>query len=841
MSPPSPASLSAPLPIDSFLPLIVEKLGQSKAVVVRAPPGAGKSTRVPGAILDSSLMGDGSLVMLEPRRVAARACASTIAALRGESLGQGVGYSVRFDDRTSAATRIHVVTEGILTRRMLFDPFLEGVACVVLDEFHERSIHSDLALAFLRELAGVREDLLLVVMSATMDTAAVSRYLGNAPVVDVETRQFPIEIAYAPASDDRPLHVRMAAGINTVLRRQGDGDLLAFLPGAREITLTRELLLKKELHGSPQILPFYGALPPGEQDRALGSGAERRVILATNIAETSITIPGVTAVVDSGLARSPSWDPGTGLNRLSTVQISKQSADQRAGRAGRTAPGYVLRMWMEHHHAARSPSDRPEIARVDPAEALLRVLAFQPGDPGKFPFFEPPTDAAISAGMILLRSLGALSRDETALSDLGKSLARLPLHPRLGTILLGAGANNGRRAALLVSVLSELEVFDRRHGLHGQGAHGKRDCDIGWRADLLEVTFDHQIEQQVGRLLRSPGLQNESGAPGDRTSDGALLMPGFPDRVCCRRGPGSPEGVMVGGRGVRLSERSGVRDGDLSVALNVHGGTHGERAVARVDAASAIDRKDLEGGFPWLWRTETVTDFDPGARRVIAQERTCFGDLVLERKPSRLDPDLAGPILAREALAHFDSVFRPDAAVSSLIARVTFASSSLTETTWPRVDRVGLEGMLPTLCEGLRSLDEVFRIDWEHAISSGMDWKARKLLEDEVPSRLKVPSGRWIELDYTPALRGETPVLPVRLQEVFGLVETPRIARGRVQLVMHLLAPNQRPVQVTSDLASFWKNTYAEVRKELRARYPKHHWPQDPISAQPTARARPRK
>jgi len=449
------------LPIDPVLPEIIEALRRHPAAIVVAPPGSGKSTRVPSALLDSGIPGDGALVVLEPRRLAARAIARRIAETRGGELGAEVGYQVRFERCASSKTRLLVVTEGILSRRLVADPLLDGVSCVVLDEFHERSVHADLALAFLKEVSAARPDLKLVVMSATLDADAVSRYLGGAPVISAEGRPFPVEVEHLERPDERPLAVRAAAGVTAALRRCASGDVLVFLPGAGEIRATAERLAAPLAAAGIDIAMLYGALGANEQDAALAEGRRRRVVLATNIAETSLTIPGVTAVVDSGLVKRSRWDSRVGLDGLELGKVSRASADQRAGRAGRIAPGYALRLWTKAEHAALKAFDEPEIRRVDPAPLLLAVLAFHPGDPREFDFFEKPRDAAFAAGLALLERLGAIAPCGRSLTALGRAIADLPLHPRLGVILLEAEKRGElHHAARFASLLGDRDVIE---------------------------------------------------------------------------------------------------------------------------------------------------------------------------------------------------------------------------------------------------------------------------------------------------------------------------------------------------------------------------------------------
>jgi ATP-dependent helicase HrpB len=852
------------LPIDPALPQLVAALRLSNAAILTAPPGSGKSTRVPGALLDSGLLGGGSLVMLEPRRLAARAIAGTIAALRGGELGGEVGYQVRFERRASAATRLLVVTEGILTRRLVADPLLDGVSCVVLDEFHERSVHADLALAFLKELSAARPEFKLVIMSATLDAEAVSRYLGGAPVISAEGRPFPVEVEHVPDRDDRPLAARVAGGVTAALRRVREGDVLAFLPGAGEIRAVADRLREPLGAAGVDVAALHGALGAREQDAALNPGARRRVVLATNIAETSLTIPGVTAVVDSGLAKRSRWDSRVGLDGLELGSVSRASAEQRAGRAGRVAPGHALRLWTRAEHAALRELEEPEIRRVDPAPLLLSVLAFRPGDPREFDFFERPRDAAIAAGIRLLDQLGAVEAGGRSLTALGRALADLPVHPRLGVILLDAARSGGLdRAARFAALLGDRDVLDRARAERERLADEDASCDLELRAELVArfetdgATREAAAMLGLGfgaataaleakrQLLGSP-LPRRSPA-GDRASGeggvGArLLLPGFPDRVCRRRAPGAAEAVMVGGHGVRLSTRSAVRSAELFLAVFADRKVRGERATAEVSIASAVSRGDLEAAFPQHMRVERAAVFDASLELVRAVRRTYFMDLLLdERREERPDRDTAAAILAEAAMARFDDVFAPDAEARALVDRLLFAARALPEETWPDAAPEALARRLPALCDGLSGFAEVRRIDWTGALRAELGRLARAL-DDEIPDRLSVPSGSRIRIDYAAAAAGKgPPVLAARIQELFGMRSAPLVARGRVALAVHLLAPNGRPAQVTTDLESFWKSTYPQVRKELRARYPRHDWPDDPLTAAATSRAKKRK
>ena len=816
------------LPIDGVIPGFLEALRSSKAVVLTAPPGAGKTTGIPPAILDSGICPSGSIVMLQPRRIAARAAAARMAKERGEPVGATVGYQIRFEKKASKDTRILVVTEGILTRRFLSDPLLEGVACVILDEFHERSVHVDLALAFCRELMEVREDLRLVVMSATLDAGPIAAYLGGCPQICGGERPFEVEVEYSKLPGQERIEKRTASAVRRMLKKETGGDILVFLPGAPEIRRTQE-----ELRGGADVLPLYGALPAKEQDRALVPGEKRRVVLATNIAETSLTVPGVTAVIDSGFCKQMQYDPHTGLDRLQLTRISKQSAAQRAGRAGRTAPGRVLRLWTEHEHRALPGSDRPEITRVDLAAHLLSVMAFHPGDPREFAFFEPPKPAVLEASLELLFVLGALEPGEFKLTNKGRRLAGIPAHPRIGSLLLRA-AEQGllKEGALLCALLSEGDILKE--------TPETTDSDVLYRLELFEKSGESgssaravkAASEQFFKIARSQ-QKKKSRAGGNRLL--SLLLPAFPDRVCRRRGKNSDEALMVGGRGVRLARESGVKDAELFIAVEADAGKRGLHSKALVRKASAVTLRMLEDEFPGLIDLEEGAVFDDQKKAVVGVRRKKYRDLLLEERTGvRVDSAVVSGLLAKEAARHFDEIFKPDKPAMQLRARLLFLKRVLPGESWPDVSDAGLKAWLPELCAGNSRFTELKRIDWAQEMKNRTTYKLQKLLDQEAPEKIRVPSGSHIRLDYLPGLEPEgVPVLAVKLQECFGLKDTPRIARGRVAVLMHLLAPNRRPVQVTTDLRNFWNQTYREVRKELRARYPKHPWPEDPWTAPP--------
>ena len=840
--------------MDALLPEVVDQLRSFGAVVLTAPPGAGKTTRVPPALLAAGLDGAGTIVLLQPRRLAARAVARKMARDMGQVVGQTVGYRVRFDNRSSAQTRILVVTEGILTRQLLADPLLEGVGCVILDEFHERSVHSDLALAFLREVMEARDDLRVVVMSATLAAEPVARFLGGCPVVSAEAREHPLQIDYLTRPGRGPIAPRVRSGLLRLLGAEDDGgDLLAFLPGAGEIRRAMELLRQKPLPGDLELVPLFGALPAAEQDRALSAGPRRRVVLSTNIAETSLTVPGVTAVLDVGLVKQLWFDRATGLDRLELRHVSHSSADQRAGRAGRLAPGRALRMWTAAEQAALAPDDVPELRRLDLAPVLLSVMLFSPGDPRRFAFFEAPETGALEAALELLRMLGAAAARGFALTAMGKRLASMPVHPRVGAVLdfarrQGLAADGAMLAALLAErdplipgpapdVESDLLY---RHELCCELSRGPLSASRARRLGL-DLRASRQLLAARDQLLRITG-RGSGRATGTAATEPQLRqlpLAGYPDRLCRRRHPGKPEALMVGGRGVRLSPTSGVRQAPLFLALQADAGKRGLHSVSDVRLASAVDEQDLRRLFAQQLSQDIEPIFHRASRSVRGMQRCLFADLVIsEHSGVELDPQRAAELLHQAAASHFDEVFRPDRDARQLLARLTFAATHLPREAWIDVSTEGLQSkLLAEVCVGRRSFQELARVDWAAELMARLSHRQRRLLQREVPATIQVPSGRSAAIDYEEFVRGaEAPVLAVKLQELFGLAETPRIARGQVPLLVHLLAPNGRPAQVTRDLRSFWNEGYALVRRDLRGRYPKHPWPEDPWTAKATAR-----
>ena len=814
--------------------------------MLRAPTGAGKTTRVPPALLDAGIAGRGRIVMLEPRRLAARAAARRIAFERGVELGREVGYHVRFERKASAATRILVVTEGLLVRMLQDDPYLEGIGAVIFDEFHERSLHTDLALALVRKVQReARGDLKLVVMSATIATADVAAWLG-APVIESEGRLHTVDVRYAERSDPRAIAEQCALGIGRALEAT-EGDVLAFLPGVGEIRRTRERIEELARRRDVMLCELYGDLPAEEQDRVLQRAARRKIVLATNVAETSVTIEGITAVVDSGWARIVRYDSGVGLDRLELTRIARASADQRAGRAGRTAPGICLRMWSEGEQRSLGAHEEPEIARVDLAAPILQLFDFGERDPHTFPWFETPPAAAIERGLELLRAIGAT--ENALLTPIGRELARLPVHPRLGRLLIeGRELGCLPAAALAGALLSERDPFLRSRAPGARASRHRSDSDVFDRVRALDL-FAHsgRTESEAGALNPSAArfalrASEELQRLVARVSDGEqldaqasepeflrALLAAYADRVVRRRDDESERGVLVGGRGVRLAEESAVHDGELYVAVDLDAGRAGEHAEALVRQASRIEREWLA---PALITHSTDIAFDAASKRVVAWKRTRYLDLVLDEAPFAPPADEAtARVLAAAASGDLERALAlREEPIASFLARVRFLRRVMPELGVPALDEPELVLQLPELCLGARSFAELEQLDLVQRLSASWTHAQRQALAREAPEHITVPTGSTIRLAYED---GRAPVLAVRIQEIFGMAQTPRIAGGRVKIVLHLLAPNYRPQQVTDDLASFWKNAYFEVRKDLRTRYPKHSWPEDPLNAPP--------
>ena len=810
------------LPIDAVLADLAAALARGNTAVLVAPPGAGKTTRVPLALLDEAWVGDRKIIMLEPRRIAARASAERMAQTLGEKPGDTVGYRVRFGSKISRRTRIEVVTEGIFTRQLLDDPELTGIAAVIFDEFHERSLDADMGLALARDAQqGLREDLRILVMSATIDGARVASLLGDAPVIASEGRAFPVETRYLGRRPDAPLERQMADAIATALRAD-PGSVLAFLPGASEIRRTLTMLAERVTDPAVEIVPLFGALDAGVQDRAIQPAPKgfRKVVLATSIAETSLTIEGVRIVVDSGVARVPRYEPDIGLTRLETVRASRAAVDQRRGRAGRTEPGICYRLWDAPQTASLPAYTQPEILSADLSSLVLDLAQWGVRDPAQLAFLDSPPGPAWSEACALLRELGALDQDGR-ITDEGTSLRGLALPPRLARMIVDAGRlGSGTEAAEIAAVLTE-------RGLGGDGADLDRRIE-GFRRDRSQRA--NAARQMAQRWVISPH-QNEDG----NLSTGALLALAFPDRVAKNRGNGSF--VLANGRGAAIDAASGLtRAPYLAVAELT-----GTAANARILLAAPITQSEIETRFAALIESRDDVSFDRVAMALRGRRQKRLHAITLADAPIAITPSAATARVLADGLVAVGIDRLPwSKTLEQWRGRVMFLRATAPDQ-WPDLSDAALaesreQWLVPALFDKT-ALKDISPGDLSDALMALLPWEQRARLEREAPTHYEAPTGTLVAIDYQ-AEQG--PTIAIRLQELFGLTTHPSLAKGRVPLVLELLSPAHRPVQVTRDLPGFWRGSYAAVRSDLRGRYPRHPWPEDPASAPPTRRVKPR-
>ncbi|HET6604847.1 MAG TPA: ATP-dependent helicase HrpB [Xanthomonadaceae bacterium] len=825
---------AGPLPIAPLLPRILASLAAHPRLLLQAPPGAGKTTQVPPALLAAHWLGDRRVLMLEPRRIAARAAAHFMAAQCGEAVGHGVGYRIRHEARVSAATRIEVVTEGILTRMLQDDPTLQGVGAVLFDEFHERHLHGDLGLALALDVQqSLRPDLRIVVMSATLEGERLTRWL-DAPRLASEGRGHPVTIQYQPPKRDEALAAQVRRAVAEALPRS-HGDVLVFLPGRREIELARSAVAALADAAGIEVAVLHGELDLSQQAAVLAPSSRRRIVLATNLAESSITLSDVRAVVDTGLAREPRFDPNSGFARLHTVTISQASADQRAGRAGRTAPGLCLRLWPESQRL--EPARRPEIAQVDLSALRLELAAW--GEAGlRFP--DPPPPGALAQAQDLLQRLGALDAD-ARISARGRRMLVLGTHPRLAAMLL-APAHVGLRAlacdvAALIESRDPLRADARSDDLCARwqalAAHRARRPQPQANRSVLE-----SIERESRHWRRRLDLREAATAPLERDAIGRCLARAYPDRIACQD-PGDPGRYrLANGRGAHLAPDSALYGEPWLAIAELRWDPRDSRILSAAPLREATLRED----FPERFYQGQDVLWDATARAVTAQRVLRFDRIVLQAHPGgRVDPQRARAALLQGVRELGLEALPWTPALRQWRARIQCLCQ------WrPQHDRPAFddEALLATLgdwlgpaLEGITRLSALPAEAFAQALKSRLAWPLQRELDALAPARLQVPSGRQRALQYQP---GQPPVLAVKLQELFGLADTPRIAEGRVPVLLHLLSPAGRPIQVTGDLAGFWERTYPEVRKQLKGRYPKHPWPEDPWSATPTHRAKPR-
>lgn len=836
------------LPISDVIPDIVSHLSQSGAVIVVAEPGAGKTTRVPPALLklasDSSQKGQ-QIILLQPRRIAARAAAFRISYEMQTRLGEEVGFQVRHESRCSNNTRILVCTEGIFLRKLQEDPTLSQVSIVIFDEFHERNLDSDLCLALVRQVQKeIRPELKIVVMSATLEAMSVSKYLDDCPVVKSSGRNFPVDIQYLSHEEDFFIENKVAKAVKNSIE-SSEGHVLAFLPGVREIKRSEELLESFAKENDLLLMPLYGEMPLEEQNLVLQETQKRKIILATNVAETSLTINGVTCVVDSGLARVNRLDPRLGLNSLQLEHISKASAEQRAGRAGRTQSGQCLRLWTKREDNKMARFNDPEIERVELSSCILQLLNWGETNLENFEWFQKPPQKSLRRAIDLLEQIDATNNG--ALTEDGRLMATLPVQPRLARLLIeGAKFGHGKTAALCAALLSNKDPVKRRdENLPGGSTRQKSKSDVLDRVFMLEqyqktgfkdsylgelsaglakqILFD---ADQLYRLVKP--LEKEFASARKIEEDEALmraLLVAYSDRICRRREPGKNTALMLGGRGVRLSDESGVTDAEFFVAVEL---VETGKSDAFVRQASGIELSWL----PQSHIKSTIeTIFDAERMKVVAIRRKKFFDFILDENIVALPPDLdTGSILAQglcEQKIDISALVDDDS--KQLIARIECLNNVMPDLGLPSLSDTPWMDFFNDWCSGLSSLDELKTRPLSSVICTRLTYEQQNKLDKEAPEKFLVPSGSQIKLTYE---LGKPPVLAARIQELFGMKETPKIAQGRIPLLIHLLAPNFRVQQITPDLASFWKNTYALVRKDLKARYPKHSWPEDPLTAQ---------
>ncbi len=848
-----------PLPIDLLLPEIVAELRQSPNLIIEAAPGAGKTTRVPSALLDAGVA-DGEVWVLEPRRLAARMAARRVAEERGEKLGETVGYQVRFEEVASRQTRLRFLTEGVLTRRLLSDPKLKNVSVVVLDEFHERHLQADLALALLKRLQQTtRPDLKLVVMSATLDAGPIATYLNNAPKLSSEGKRFEVAIEHQPHEDNRPLADQVASAVGKLLAEKLDGDVLVFLPGAAEIRRAQAACSTLASKHDLLVLPLHGDLSPTEQDRAVQPADRRKIILSTNVAESSVTIDGVVAVIDSGLARVASHSAWSGLATLNVQRVSKASAIQRAGRAGRTRPGRCLRLYTAQNFNARADHETAEVHRLDLAEPALELHSAGVVELNAFGWFEAPPLSAIEAADSLLKKLGAIDA-EGRVTKTGEQMLRFPLHPRQSRMLIEAQSRGVfDEACVIAALIGERDIMasemfnGRRTNVHAKH-HSPSDLldrlDLFAEAEranfsasiLRELNLDPGSTQAVDRvrrqLQRRPVPQSPPPSVLQSQQDDALLisiLAGYPDRVARRRNvkDEKAELLLSGGGAVPLSPASSVRSSEFLVAVDAEERRDAAANTIRiVRMASAIQPEWLIDLFADNLREAVEAKWNAQLERVEVAERMLYDQLVIdERRSHTVRGKEVSKALAEAAISAGWQKFADEEDVMKLLARIQFIAQHFPESEMPAFDESDVRAALTEACTDLRSFAELGQAAGKggliHLLKSKLTGEQSRLLNQMAPETVNIAGRRNVRINYEP---DKAPWIASRLQDFFGMTDSPKIASGRVNLVLHLLAPNQRPVQVTTDLAGFWQRTYPQVRRELSRRYPRHQWPENPLT-----------
>lgn len=818
---------TSPLPIDAVLGDLTATLARSNTAVLVASPGAGKTTRVPLALLDAEWTQGKKIIVLEPRRIAARAAADRMAQTLGEKAGETVGYRVRFGSKVSRATRIEVVTEGIFSRQILDDPELNGVAAVLFDEFHERSLDADLGLALARDTQGaLRDDLRILVMSATLDGARVAKLLGDAPIIESEGRAYPVETRYLGRKPDAPLERQIADAIAGALRADA-GSVLAFLPGAAEIRRTQAMLSERVSDPNTEIVPLFGALDAAVQDRAIAPPPKgrRKVVLATSIAETSLTIDGVRIVVDSGMARVPRYEPDIGLTRLETIRASRAAVDQRRGRAGRTEPGVCYRLWDEPQTAAFEAFTRPEILSADLSSLVLDLAEWGVSDPSSLAFLDSPPSPALTEARALLRELDALDEDGRITTE-GKSLRELALPPRLARMIIDAHRlSSGEKAAEIAAILTE-------RGLGGDNVDLDTRLDNFRRDRSPRAAGARQLAQ---RWIAQLEKNSSSESSGDELSTGEILALAFPDRVARNRGKGSF--TLANGRGASIDLTSALARAPYIAVAELAGSA----ANGRILLAAPITQEAIEARFAAHIENMDEVTFDRNAMALRARRRKKLHAITLSEQPLTITPSADTARVLADGLAAAGLDHLPwSKALKQWRDRVMFLRAASPDE-WPDLSDAALaearsEWLGPALYDKT-SLAAFSASEMSDALMALVPWNQRAQLDREAPTHFEAPTGTAVPIDYEAE---EGPKISIRLQELFGLNAHPSIAKGRLPLVVELLSPAHRPVQVTRDLPGFWRGSYAAVRADLRGRYPRHPWPENPANAEATRRAKPR-
>lgn len=853
-------SLPTELPINSIIPDLRDTLRNKQSVVLSSPPGSGKTTVVPLALLEEDWLDKQSIMILEPRRLAARMAARRMASILEEPVGRTVGYRVRFDSKVSSATRIEVVTEGILTRRLQQDPELTGVGLVVFDEFHERSLHADLALSLcLDVIEGLRENLKILVMSATLDVERIAGLLGDAGIIQGKGREYPVDVRYfadkgrMSGHGPRPENLYFFSGcINRVksaiidAAHREQGDMLVFLPGAGEIRHAEKQIADWAADQGILVYPLHGNLPKKNQDKAVLPDAKgrRRVVLATSIAETSLTIEGVQVVIDSGWSRVQRFDPNSGLSRLTTIRVSMASAEQRRGRAGRLGPGTCYRLWNEKINRELKPYSRPEILDADLAWFVLELANWGVTDPGKLKWLDQPPPGHVAQAVELLTLLGALDK-RGRITPQGKRMATLPVHPRLASMLVAAEEYGGlRKASDIAALLTERDIF--------RSGQGTAQTDIDARLQVLDEyreagrkpfsrrDIDEVSCSVVGRASRQfRSMLKRSSTSSKKFSAGALVAWAYPDRIAKLRPSSYDRYLLASGRGACLPDGDHLVNSPYLVAAELDA----SRTEGRIFLAASITEQELYAVFADDIQHVEYVVWDSRKEEVVMSLEVRLQHLVLSsRQIEQLDQEEVLKAML-EGISQMGLDALPwTREARTLQARILLLREHMPDIPWPDCSDQNfsdnLDEWLGPYLPGITSRRALSNLDIAALLKNKLDWNLQQQLEELAPSHIQVPSGSRKKVQYEV---GSPPVLAVRLQEMFGLHDTPSICRGRVRVMLHLLSPAQRPIQITQDLRGFWANTYAEVKKELKGRYPKHHWPDDPLLAIPTGRAKPKR